>query len=128
MTRLWRKFITGSLSLKLAIVVLVLIWLPALAVVGVAFTLMMERTGLAQLPTIESNVPAIVLEPTAGSLDTVITVRGQNWQSGHTVMIYAVAPDESEVTGYALASADVDSAGQFAEILLLPPSPALAVE
>jgi len=128
MTHLWKQLMTGSLSLKLATVVLVLIWVPALGVVGVALTLMMESAGQAQLPTIESNAPTIFLEPTTGSFDTVITVQGQDWQPGHTVMIYAVDPADIDITGYALASAEVDSDGQFAAILMLPSNSTLATE
>ena len=123
MTGWWERLNRTSLNLKVTILAVIALWLVALLLVTVVVSLFMERSGKAQIPEVANGVPAIWLEPDSGSLNTLVTVRGESWQPERTVLIRLAAIDETAVPGYGLASTVVDAAGRFETSFLIPLDP-----
>jgi len=107
---------------KSAIILVVGLWLAALVLVSAAVMLFMERTGQAVPPAPGRGAPTISLSAPIAQPGTLVTVQGQGWQTGSTVLIYLAHPDEP-MPGYASASAVVDAQGQFATIFVAPTEP-----
>jgi len=83
------------------------------------FTFFLERPGQAAEST-PANIPVIILEPTLGQPGTSVTIRGQNWPTGSTVLIYLTTPDQSGIPAYAIAGPIADSQGQFVTSFVFP--------
>lgn len=80
-----------------------------------------EKTSHALEATPRGTVLALVLEPAAGPVDTIITIHGEGWPADQPVLVYLTAPDETKLPSYAVANAVVDQAGHFTTALLLSP-------
>jgi PKD repeat protein len=116
--------LTSSTNVKIATVATIVIWVTILvAVIAGTIFMMTERPGKALQPTPDGSIPAIVLEPTSGSVGTPVTVRGEGWSAGSMVLIYLVAPDETEPPVHAVASSVADSEGRFTTGFIVPSEP-----
>ena len=82
-----------------------------------------SRTSIAQQTEPGSITPIITLDPLSGPLNTPVTIHGQGWKPGSTVLLYTVAPEQTSVPGFATANATVDSEGRFTVTLTLLPEP-----
>jgi PKD repeat protein len=120
MKRLFDRFASSSISTKIAIVAVAVVWALIFAVLIAGTALLLERPGQALPPTPGAAIPEIVLEPTAGPMGTSVTVRGEGWNPGSMVLIYLAAPGEIEPPVYALASSVADSEGRFKTGFVIP--------
>ena len=73
--------------------------------------------------TLAPGVPGIVLDPVAGPIGTLVTVRGVGWNPESTVSIYLVAPGQEDLPSSAAASVAVDGIGNFEARILIPTLP-----
>jgi PKD repeat protein len=102
--------------------ILTLIWiLVIMAVVAVLFFIYWEKSIQALEPTPGDTMPILILEPSTGPVDTIITVQGEGWPADQPVLIYLTTPDTLEVPDYAIANSVVDQEGQFSTAFLLSP-------
>jgi PKD repeat protein len=67
-----------------------------------------------------SAAAAIVLEPAAGPVGTTITIQGEGWNAGSTVLIYLLPSAEAQDLGDAVSGAVVGPGGQFTTSFVLP--------
>jgi hypothetical protein len=65
------------------------------------------------------GVPGIALDPVAGPLGGLVTVRGVGWSPGRTVSIYLLAPDQADLPPSPLASVAGDAVGNFETQLVI---------
>lgn len=115
------RFRQSSPVTKIAVSVLALVWLLVLCTVVGATVLLWERPSQAdQSTTPSANGPAITLTPATGSVGSSVTIRGEGWNPGSMVLIYAGDTDPAIEPSYALASAIANEAGQFTIELVIP--------
>jgi PKD repeat protein/uncharacterized protein YraI len=116
------KKLTGSTrSVKIATTTTIVIWVTIfVAVIAGTIFMLTERPAKSQQPTPDGSIPAIVLEPTSGPMGTPVTVRGEGWSAGSMVLVYLVAPGETEPPVYAVASSVADSEGRFTTGFVVP--------
>lgn len=119
MTHLWNMFNQSSTLVKTALITMVGVWLIACAATVVGITLIWESPSAAQPGRPEAGRPLITLEPTTGTANTPITVRGQNWRPDRTILIYLAAPGET-TPDYAVASVISNASGEFEVSILIP--------
>jgi hypothetical protein len=103
----------------MAMLLVAMLWAAALLAVSASVVLFMERTGQANPPGPGATTPEIVLEPELGQPGSLVTVRGQGWESGRTVLVYLLATGET-IPSYAVASAVVDPEGGLPPALFSP--------
>ena len=121
---LLNQFASSSTKVKIAIAATMVIWVTIfVAVIAGTIFMLTERPGEAQQPTPYGSIPAIVLEPTSGPVGTPVTVRGEGWNAGSMVLIYLMAPGETEPPVYAVASSVADSEGRFTTGVVVPSEP-----
>ncbi len=119
--RLFSQFAQSTASIRIVRSAVVAIW--ALALVTIAPGCALEIPGQAQSPAPGAGTPEIVLEPGVGSVGTTVTVCGEGWNEGSMVLIYLVAPGETEPSNYAVAGATADAEGHFATEFVVPSEP-----
>jgi hypothetical protein len=121
---LLNQFASSSTKVKIAIAATMVIWVTIfVAVIAGTIFMLTERPGEAQQPTPYGSIPAIVLEPTSGPVGTPVTIRGEGWNAGSMVLIYLMAPGETEPPVYAVASSVADSEGRFTTGVVVPSEP-----
>lgn len=111
----------GSTTLKVALAVVIMLWIIILA--GVTASILFfsgETTGQAATTPQDINTPIIELQPTIGQIGTYVTVQGRGWEPDTTVFIYLTTPDEPQLPSYAVASALTDEQGQFTAGFIFP--------
>jgi PKD repeat protein/uncharacterized protein YraI len=118
--RLFERFASSSVSTKITVVAVATIWALVFVALIAGAVLLLERPGQALQPTPGADMPKIVLEPAAGPMGTSVTVRGEGWDVGSMVLIYLVAPGETEPPVYAAASSVADSEGRFVTGFVVP--------
>jgi hypothetical protein len=119
--RLFSQFAQSTASIRIVRSAVVAIWV--LVLVALAPGCALEIPGQAQSPAPGAGVPEIVLEPSVGSVGTAVTVRGEGWNVGSMVLIYLVAPGETEPPSYAMAGATADAEGRFTVEFVVPSEP-----
>jgi PKD repeat protein/uncharacterized protein YraI len=119
--RLFSQFAQSTASIRIMRSAVVATWV--LILVTLAPGCALEIPGQAQSPVPGAGTPEIVLEPSAGSVGTTVTVRGEGWNDGSMVLIYLVAPGETESPNYAVAGAAADAEGHFATEFVVPSEP-----
>jgi len=117
------QFAASSTSVKVAAVVTIVVWVTIFVAIIAGTTFILERPGETIPPTPGGSTPAIALEPTAGSVGTPVTVRGEGWNAGSMVLIYLVAPGEMETPAYGVAGAVADLEGRFTASFVFPSEP-----
>jgi hypothetical protein len=75
--------------------------------------------GTPPTTTPPPGVPGIALDPVAGPLGGLVTVRGVGWSPGRTVSIYLLAPDQADLPPSPLASVAGDAVGNFETQLVI---------
>jgi uncharacterized protein YgiM (DUF1202 family) len=110
----------SSLTVKIAIAGIAIIWLIACAAVTASFVFVGEQTGQADSTPQNVNVPTIEVQPPIGQAGTFILVRGRTWPTGGTVFVYLTRPDETQIPSFAVASVVPDAQGQFTTGFLFP--------
>jgi hypothetical protein len=111
----------GSTTVKIALAVVIMLWVIVLA--GVTASIIFfsgETTGQAATTPQDINSPSVELQPAIGQIGTYLTIRGRGWEPDTTVFIYLTAPNESQPPSYAVASALVDEQGQFTTGFIFP--------
>jgi hypothetical protein len=121
--RFFDQFAQSSPSTKIAISAVVVVWTMVLGALMAGAVLLLEKPGQAQQPTPGGMTPAIVLEPAAGPPGTTVTVRGEGWTSSHVVLIYLVAPGQTEPPNFAIAGSTADAEGRFTVRFVVPAEP-----
>ncbi|HXV42732.1 MAG TPA: PA14 domain-containing protein, partial [Anaerolineae bacterium] len=118
------QFNQSSIGMKIGIIGVILIWLlPFVAIVGGLIFYYAEQTGQALEPKPGQTIPVIMLEPSTGSLGTLVTVKGEGWPAGSPVLVYLIPPDETTLPAYAITSVVADSAGRFTIGFVFPAEP-----
>ncbi|MDH3675833.1 MAG: PA14 domain-containing protein, partial [Anaerolineae bacterium] len=121
MIYLWNKFNGGLMTIKkLPIIILLAVSLIVLLSFITGCRTIWERTSQAQLLDPDTAIPAITLEPAAGMVNTPVTIFGRGWSPDSSVLIYLAASDETEIPGYAVASAIADAEGRFNVTVVIP--------
>jgi chitodextrinase len=118
---LFSQFAQSTASIRIVRSAVAAIWVLALVTLAPACAL--EIPGQAQSPALGAGVPEIVLEPSVGSVGTTVTVRGEGWNDGSMVLIYLVAPGETEPPSYAVAGAAADAEGRITVEFVVPLAP-----
>lgn len=121
--QLVNEFNQSSTILKLATMILVMIWIIVFAMFIGSLSLLFENPTQAEPATPLPDNPSITLSPVAGSIGSSVTVEGQAWPANSQVLIYVLA---SDMPSYAVASAVANPDGQFVTTLIVPSDPALA--
>jgi uncharacterized protein YgiM (DUF1202 family) len=96
--------------------------LSLIVALAVGITLLGGLGGcVAETPTTSPPpaVPGIALDPVAGPLGGLVTVRGVGWSPGRTVSIYVLAPDQADLPPSPLASVAGDAVGTFETQLVI---------
>jgi hypothetical protein len=110
----------GSLRARLSLVVRLAAGITLLA--GLAGCVVETPPPTATPPP---GVPGITLDPVAGPLESLVTVRGVGWSPRRAVLIYVLAPDQADLPPSPLAGVVGDAAGSF-EIQLVIGAPTQA--
>jgi PKD repeat protein len=119
--RLFSHFAQSTARVRNVRSAAVAIW--ALVLVTLAPGCALEIPGQAQSPAPGAGAPEIVLEPSVASVGTIVTVRGEGWNDGSMVLIYLVAPNQTEPPNYAAAGATADAEGRFTIEFVVPSEP-----
>jgi PKD repeat protein len=117
---LFERLAQTSPGVKMAILGVILLWTIVVAAVVAGVFLIRQGTEQALPPTLEGRIAQILLEPTAGPMGTLVTVRGEGWQPGSIVLIYLVPPGETELPSRVIASSAADGEGRFTGQLAIP--------
>src|SRR5574341_856399 len=120
---LFQQFLDSPISIKTMVIAVIGVWGMVLAALVIGAILFMERPWQALQPTPGAAVPVVLLDPTVGPSGTTVNLRGQGWQPGQLVLIYLVAPGQSEPPSYAAAGATADEAGNFQTRVVIPTGP-----
>jgi len=112
----------SSPRVKTAIVLILILWAVTLVAASTGMVLFMERTGQAIQTGAGVIIPSIELNPAIGQPGSVVTVQGQGWQSGRTVLVYLLDRQET-VSSYAVASAVITPEGRFETSFVVPTDP-----
>jgi hypothetical protein len=117
---LFDQFAHSSISIKIATIAVVTVWGMVLVTFIAGTILLLERPGLALQTTPDAGIPAITLDPTIAQSGSAVTVRGEAWNPGSTVLIYLAVPGETGTPSYATASAVADAEGRFTTSFVVP--------
>ncbi|GAB4539413.1 MAG: hypothetical protein Kow0063_28190 [Anaerolineae bacterium] len=123
---LFRGFTESPASFKIALMAVVAVWTAVLAVLIGGFIFAgcaLETPGQALQPTPGTGIPGIVLDPTKGPPGTPVIIRGEGWNPDSTVLVYLIAPGQTEPPNYATAGSVVDAMGQFTLRFVVPSEP-----
>ncbi len=121
--RLYSEFVESPTSIKIAITAVVAVWTAVLMIVIVGAILFMEKPGQALQPTPGAGIPGIMLEPTGGPVGTSVAIQGVGWNPGDMVLIYLVAPGQTEPPSYATAGSVADAEGRLTVRFIVPSEP-----
>jgi PKD repeat protein len=117
------QFVQSPTNIKIAAMAVVAVWGLVLIALVVGTILLMERPAQTLPPTPGGVTPAITLEPAAGPPGTTVTVRGEGWTSNHVVLLYLMAPGQTEPTNFAIAGSTADAEGRFTARFVVPSEP-----
>jgi PKD repeat protein/uncharacterized protein YgiM (DUF1202 family) len=117
------QFIQSPTNIKIAAMAVVAVWGLVLVALVVGTILLMERPAQTLPPTPGGVTPAIVLEPAAGPPGTTVTVRGEGWTSNHVVLLYLMAPGQTEPPNFAIAGSTADAEGRVTARFVVPSEP-----
>lgn len=127
LTYLWEQFKNSSVLIKFTILAVLMIWAVAFGMAMFALFLLWERPAVAQpvTPSPVAGSPMITLNPTAGAANTPLTISGQGWTPGDTVLIYltSTAEGSSAMGELAVESAVIDPTGKFIAVVPLVTQP-----
>ena len=110
----------NSSTSKLEIVLIIILGLVVIAggVVGVFIYLENNQPVVTSTPV--AGNPVISLEPKIGQAGTQVSVQGQGWQAGSTVLISLTTADAGELPDASITSAVVNEQGQFTASFIFP--------
>ncbi|MCB0193976.1 MAG: PKD domain-containing protein [Anaerolineae bacterium] len=116
------NFTRGSRAYNIMLVLVIVLWAITLIVVGRFLFLFIEQShSQAQLSPTEQPIASIIVEPAVGIVGSSMTVRGSEWPTATTVLLYLTAPDDDNIPTYAVTEATADANGNFtATFVLLP--------
>jgi PKD repeat protein len=117
------QFIQSPTNIKIAAMAVVAVWGLVLVALVVGTILLLERPAQTLPPTPGGGTPAIALEPAAGTPGTTVTVRGEGWTSNHVVLLYLMAPGQTEPPNFAIAGSTADAEGRFTARFVVPSEP-----
>ncbi|UCC89087.1 MAG: SH3 domain-containing protein, partial [Anaerolineales bacterium] len=120
---LWDRWAQTPPSVKIAIMGVLVIWATIVAALVAGVVLLRPGAEQALQPTPEMVIPKIALEPAAGPVGAPVTVRGEGWPAGGTILIYLVPPGETERPSQATSSATADAQGRFTIQFWIPREP-----
>ncbi|UCC86494.1 MAG: PKD domain-containing protein [Anaerolineales bacterium] len=120
---LYRKFSQSSISIKLVTLAVGIVWGMVLVAFIAVTILLLEQPTHTLTPTPGGPTPVITLDPAVGPPGTTVGVRGEGWNPGDVVLIYLMAPGETELPSYAVAGLNADTQGQFAVSIVVPAEP-----
>jgi PKD repeat protein len=120
MASLRNQFKQSPKIIKVAITTVAMVWLIAIVSIFTFACTFIERPVEAEPPAPGAGNPTIALVPTVGPVDTPVTVYGQGWQAGSTILFYLETPEQVGRSGYAFHSAVADESGRFNTLLVIP--------
>ncbi len=121
--RLLDQFVQSPTNIKIVAMAVVTIWGLILVALVFGTILLLERPAQTLPPTPGGVTPAITLEPAAGPPGTTVTVRGVGWTSSHVVLLYLMAPGQTEPPNFAIAGSTADAEGRFTARFVVPSEP-----
>jgi hypothetical protein len=110
-------------SIKVALTVTIAVWTAVFVILIAGLVFLLERPGHALGSTPGASIPQVILEPDAGPPGTEVIVRGQGWTPGSSILIFLVAPGQSQPASYATSSAIADAQGRFSAGFTVPSDP-----
>jgi PKD repeat protein/uncharacterized protein YraI len=120
---LFNRLAQSSLSIKIATLAVAVVW-GLVLVTLIAFTiLLLEKPTQTLPPPPGETTPTIALEPATGQPGTTVGVRGEGWNPGDMVLVFLMAPGETEPPSYAVAGLNADALGRFATGFVVPAGP-----
>lgn len=124
MRDVWERIRTSSATTKISLAAVAALWAIVFILFAFSLSLVWERSSEAQPVNPATTNPIISLEPNYGPADSPVTVYGQGWTPGSTVMMYVSEISEAGLPDFALTSAAVDPEGNFSAKLVIPADPA----
>ncbi|NIN65164.1 MAG: hypothetical protein GTO63_10780, partial [Anaerolineae bacterium] len=120
---LFNRLTQSSISIKIATLAVIMVWgMVLIALLAVTFLLLEQPTHTLP-PTPGGTIPTITLEPAAGPPGTTVRVQGEGWAPASMVLIYLMAPGETELPSYAVAGFNADALGGFTTGFVVPSGP-----
>jgi hypothetical protein len=120
---LFKRLTQSSISIKIATLAVIMVWgMVLIALLAISF-LLTEQPTQTQAPAPGDTVPTIRLDPGAGPPGTTVHVQGEGWVPGSMVLIYLMAPGETELPSYAIAGFNAGALGQFTTGFVVPSGP-----
>lgn len=118
--RLYDEFSQSSTSVKIAISAVIMVWSLIIVTLIAGAVLFLESPGQAMQPTPGGGVPTISIDPASGPPGTAVTTQGQGWEPGQVVLLYLVAPGQTEAPNFASAGSTADAEGRFTAKFVVP--------
>jgi PKD repeat protein len=117
---LFNRLTQSTISIKLATLSVIVVWgMVLIALLAVTF-LLLEQPSHTLLPTPGGSTPTIRLDPGTGPPGTTVRVQGEGWTPGSMILIYLMAPGETELPSYAVAGFNADALGRFTTGFVVP--------
>lgn len=112
------QLLQSSMMTKVILATVILIWTIVAVLLIAGTTLFLERPTEALAPTASTSASVISLNPTTVTAGEAVTVQGESWPTGSTVLIYLVGGEASN--NYAISNAVVDENGRFNVEFIFP--------
>ncbi len=109
-------------SIKVALTATVAVWTAVVVILIAGVVWLLERPSQALQPIQGASIPQVILEPDAGASGTEVIVRGWGWMPGRSILVFLVAPGQSQPPSYATSSAIADAQGRFTAAGFVVPS------
>ncbi len=120
---LFKKLTQYSITIKIATLAVIMVWgMVLIALLAVTFLLLEQPTHTLP-PTPGGTIPTITLDPATGPPGTTVRVQGEGWDPGSMVLIYLMAPGDTETPSYAVAGFNADALGGFTTGFVVPSGP-----
>jgi hypothetical protein len=113
----------GPAGIKVALTATVAVWTAVVVILIAGVVWLLERPSQALQPIQGANIPQVILEPDTGASGTEVIVRGWGWTPGRPILVFLVAPGQSQPPSYATSSAIADAQGRFTAGFVVPSDP-----
>jgi PKD repeat protein len=120
---LYKRLAQNPTSIRLATLAVIAVWGVALVALVALVVLLTEQPGQTMPPASDGTMPAISLNPAAGGPGSTVGVQGEGWEAGSLILIYLVAPGQTETPSYAVAGMNADALGRFTTGFVVPSGP-----
>jgi uncharacterized protein YgiM (DUF1202 family) len=119
----FNRLTESSISIRIATLAVITVWSMVLIALLAGSFLLLEQPTHTLPPTPGGSIPTIRLDPPAGPPGTIVHVHGEGWVPGSMVLIYLMAPGETELPSYAVAGFNAGALGRFRTGFVVPSGP-----